>query len=178
MSLIALGLEIFCTLYILNTLHAWLKSGQTALLNIFSIFSSPVQKYRKSYCTTPSIGIGLALAAALVLAKMLKFYFKVFKTLYFLNPQMDLIYIWFNYRCWSKILLSTVHTPAQDLEVKVTHTEIYFNVLKILLISKSSIRFLTAVVRAWLGSYVGKPSSAYGWSGGFSPGSPVFAHLR
>ena len=40
-----------------------------------------------------------------------------------------------------------------------------------------SIRFLTAVVRASLGSYVGKPSSAYGWSGGFSPGSPVFAHL-
>ena len=26
-------------------------------------------------------------------------------------------------------------------------------------------------------SHVGKPSSAYGWSGGFSPGSPVFAHL-
>ena len=41
-----------------------------------------------------------------------------------------------------------------------------------------SIRFLIAVVQAWLGSYVGKPSSAYGWSGGFSPGSPVFAHLR
>ena len=38
--------------------------------------------------------------------------------------------------------------------------------------------FLTAVVRASLGSYVGKPSSAYRWSGGFSQGSPVFAHLR
>ena len=38
--------------------------------------------------------------------------------------------------------------------------------------------FLTAVVRASLGSYMGKLSSAYGWSGGFSPGSPVFAHLR
>ena len=25
--------------------------------------------------------------------------------------------------------------------------------------------------------HVGKPSSAYGWSGGFPPGSPVFAHL-
>ena len=34
------------------------------------------------------------------------------------------------------------------------------------------------VVRAQLRSYVGKPSSAYGWSGGFSPGTPVFAHLR
>ena len=40
-----------------------------------------------------------------------------------------------------------------------------------------SIRFLTAVVRALLGSHVGKPGSAYGWSGGFSSGSPVFAHL-
>ena len=35
----------------------------------------------------------------------------------------------------------------------------------------------TAVVRASLGSHVGKPDSAYGLSGGFSPGSPVFAHL-
>ena len=25
--------------------------------------------------------------------------------------------------------------------------------------------------------HVGKPSSAYGWSGGFCPSSPVFAHL-
>ena len=33
------------------------------------------------------------------------------------------------------------------------------------------------MVRASLRSYVGKPSSAYGWSGGFSPGSLVFAHL-
>ena len=29
--------------------------------------------------------------------------------------------------------------------------------------------FLTAVVRASLGSHVGKPSSAYGWSGVFFP---------
>ena len=44
-------------------------------------------------------------------------------------------------------------------------------------VDSESIRFLTAVVRASLGSYVGKPSSAYGWSGGFSLGSPVFTHL-
>ena len=37
--------------------------------------------------------------------------------------------------------------------------------------------FLTAVVRASLESHVGKPSSAYGWSGGFFPDSLVFAHL-
>ena len=36
-------------------------------------------------------------------------------------------------------------------------------------VDSKSIRFLTAVVRASLGSHVGKPSSAYGWSGGFSP---------
>ena len=35
-------------------------------------------------------------------------------------------------------------------------------------VDSKSIRFLTAVVRASLGSHVGKPSSAYGWSGGFS----------
>ena len=45
-------------------------------------------------------------AAASVLTQMLMFYVKVFKTLYFLNPQMDLVYIWYDYRCWSKILLS------------------------------------------------------------------------
>ena len=58
------------------------------------------------------------------LIKMLKFYVKVFKALYFLNPQMDLVYIWYDYRCWSKILLSTIHAPAHDLEVKVTDLEI------------------------------------------------------
>ena len=30
------------------------------------------------------------------------------------------------------------------------------------------------MVRASLGSHVGKPSSAYGWSGGFSPGVSGF----
>ena len=40
---------------------------------------------------------------------------------------MDLIYIWCDYRCWSKILLSTIHTPADDPEVKVT--DFYVKVL-------------------------------------------------
>ena len=47
-----------------------------------------------------------------------------FKTLYFLNPQMDLAYIWYDHRRCSKILLSTIHTPDNDLEVKVTDLEI------------------------------------------------------
>ena len=33
------------------------------------------------------------------------------------------------YRCWSKILCGTIHTPAYDLEVKVTDLEIYIKVL-------------------------------------------------
>ena len=65
-----------------------------------------------------------ALGSAL---KMLKFNIKVFKTLYFLNPQMDLLYIKYDYRCWSKILFSTIHSPAYDLEVKVMDLEIYIN---------------------------------------------------
>ena len=71
--------------------------------------------------------IALPPASALALAaltKMLKFFVKVFKPSYFLNPLMDLVYIWYNYRCWSKILLSPIHTHAHDLEVKVTDLEI------------------------------------------------------
>ena len=68
-------------------------------------------------------GLMLVLEAA-ALTKMIKFYVKIFKTLYFLNPQMDLVYIWYDYRCWSKTLLSFIYTPAYDLEVKVTDLEI------------------------------------------------------
>ena len=37
---------------------------------------------------------------------------------------MDLIHIWNDYRHSSKILLSTIHTTAYDLEVKNTDLEI------------------------------------------------------
>ena len=43
---------------------------------------------------------------------------------------MDLVYTSYDYRCWSKILLSTIHTPAYDLEVKVTDLEISVKVLR------------------------------------------------
>ena len=56
---------------------------------------------------------------------MLKFCVKVFKISYFLNPCMDLLYIWHDNRYWSKILLSTIPTPAYILEVKVKDIEIY-----------------------------------------------------
>ena len=39
---------------------------------------------------------------------------------------MDLVYIWYVYRCWSKILLSIICTPAHDLEVKVTDLEKFY----------------------------------------------------
>ena len=32
---------------------------------------------------------------------------------------MDLVFIWYDYKCWSKILLRTIHTPAHDLEANV-----------------------------------------------------------
>ena len=58
---------------------------------------------------------------------MLKFYVKVFKTLYFVNPLMDLLYIWYDYRYWSEILFSTIHTLAHGLKVKVMDLEICIN---------------------------------------------------
>ena len=42
---------------------------------------------------------------------------------------MELLYIWHDYRYWSKILFSKIPTPAYDLEVKVTDFEIYVQVL-------------------------------------------------
>ena len=33
---------------------------------------------------------------------------------------MDLVYIWYDDRYWSKILFSTIPTPMYDLKVKVT----------------------------------------------------------
>ena len=77
--------------------------------------------------TGTAIALPPASALASALTKMFKFYVKVFKTLYFLNPQMDLLYILYDYRCWSKILFSAIHTTAHDLEVKVTDIEICVN---------------------------------------------------
>ena len=38
---------------------------------------------------------------------------------------MDLVYIWYDDRYWSKILFSTIPTPMHDLKVKVTHLELF-----------------------------------------------------
>ena len=45
------------------------------------IFSSPVRKYRKSYCSHFGVGLSVGVGVAL----MLKFLVKVFISLYFLN---------------------------------------------------------------------------------------------
>ena len=44
--------------------------------------------------------------------------------LYFPNPLMDLVYIWYDDRYWSKILFSTIPTPMHDLKVKVMDLEL------------------------------------------------------
>ena len=43
----------------------------------------------------------------------------------------DFVDIWYDYRCWSKIFLGIIHTPANDLEVKATDLEIlcYFFII-------------------------------------------------
>ena len=42
---------------------------------------------------------------------------------------MDLLYIWYYDRYWSKILFGTTLISAYDLKVKVTDLEIYVKVL-------------------------------------------------
>ena len=37
---------------------------------------------------------------------------------------MDLVYIWYDDRCWSKVLFNTITTPAYGLKVKVTDLEL------------------------------------------------------
>ena len=79
---------------------------------------------KRAIALPPASASALAPAAVAALIKMLKFYVKVFKTLYFLNPGMDFVYIWHDYGCWSTILLATIPTPANGLEVKVIELEI------------------------------------------------------
>ena len=55
---------------------------------------------------------------------MLTFYVKVFRTLLFPNPLMDLVHVWCDDRYWSKILHSAIPTPIHDFKVKVTGLEL------------------------------------------------------
>ena len=51
-----------------------LRSGPLGFGEDFSVFSSPVRKYRMSYCSHPGFGIGVGIGVA----QMLKFLVKVF----------------------------------------------------------------------------------------------------
>ena len=90
------------------------------------VFSLPVRKYRKSYCSHPGVGVRVRVA------QMLKFLIKVFISLYLLNMFMDQVDTLHVGRYWSEVLCSTIMTTLGDLEVKVTDLEIIYFVLKFL----------------------------------------------
>ena len=64
----------------------------------------------------------MASALALGLHKMLMVLIKVFKSLYLLNPWMDLLHTLPDVRYWFEVLCFKSH--ISDLEVKVTDFEI------------------------------------------------------
>ena len=84
-------------------------------MNWSSLFSLPVRKYRKSYCSHPGVGVRVA--------QMLKFLIKVFISLYLLNILMDQVDTLHGGRYWSEVLCCTIMTHLGDLEVKVTDLE-------------------------------------------------------
>ena len=71
-----------------------------------------------------AVTMASALASTSALLKMLKFLVKVFKSLYLLNPWMDLVDTLPDDRYWSEVLCCTITTHINDLEVKVTDFEI------------------------------------------------------
>ena len=84
------------------------------------LFSSPVRKYRKSYCSHVGVGVGVRVRVA----QMLKFLIKVFRSLYLLNIVMDQVDTLHGGRYWSEVLCCTIMTHLGDLEVKVTDLKI------------------------------------------------------
>ena len=55
-----------------------------------------------------------------VLTQHLQFCVKVSKNLHFASHMMDLVYIWYDDRYWSKVLFTTIPIPTHYLKVKVT----------------------------------------------------------
>ena len=79
-----------------------------------AFISSPVRKYRKSYCSHPGVGV----------AQMFKFLVKVFMSLDLLNLLMDQVDTLHVGRYWSEVLCCTIMTHLGDLKIKVTDLEI------------------------------------------------------
>ena len=77
-----------------------------------------------------------ALASASALVKMLKFLVKVFKSLYLLNPSIDLVDSLPDVRYWSEVLCYTITTHICDLEVKVTDLTFFVKVFRSLYLLK------------------------------------------
>ena len=73
--------------------RAHVKQARFYLWVFQMVFSSPVGKYRKSYCSHPGVGIHIRVRVA----QMLKFLIKVFVSLYLLTMLMDQVD---NVACW------------------------------------------------------------------------------
>ena len=86
------------------------------------IFSSPVQKYRKSYCSHP--GFGISVSFGICVAQMLKFLGKVFMSRYLLKLWMDQVDTLHVSRDLSEVLYCSITTHLGDIEVMVTDLEI------------------------------------------------------
>ena len=74
--------------------------------SVIQLVSSPVRKYRKSYCNHPGVGVDVSVRVA----QMLKFLVKVFISLYLLNMLMDQVDTLHVSRYWSEVLRSTIMT--------------------------------------------------------------------
>ena len=59
--------------------------------------SFPALRFLARFVQAELLHYSQASALKAALTKLLKFYVKVFKTSYFLNPLMDLVYIWYNH---------------------------------------------------------------------------------
>ena len=96
------------------------------MIQISLVFATGYLLARLYLSTGKAIAVapGSASASASALLKMLKFLVKAFKSLYLLNPWMDLVDTLPDVRYWSEVLCCTITADIGDLEVKVTDFEI------------------------------------------------------
>ena len=76
-----------------------------------------------SASASPSASASASTSASALL-KMLMYLVKVFRSLYLLNPWMNLFDTLPDVRYWSEVLCYTITTHISDLEVKVTDFDI------------------------------------------------------
>ena len=78
----------------------------------------------RTIAATLASALASASTSTSALLKMLTVLVKVFKSLYLLNPWMELVDTFSDIRYWSEVLCCTIITHISDLEVKVTDFEI------------------------------------------------------